>query len=65
MHMATTMFPLKAGTPCKAHTLPRHLWPNSVQHDLYVIHNRTKALRHLAALAGATPHLSMETISDS
>jgi hypothetical protein len=27
MNMATTMFPLKAGTPTKGQTLPHHLWP--------------------------------------
>ena len=45
MDMATTMFPLKATTPCKGQTLLHHLWSNSVLHDIYAIRNRTKALR--------------------
>jgi hypothetical protein len=64
MHMATTMFPLKASTPCKGQTLFHHLWPKSVLHDVYGIRNRTKALRRLAPLAATTPHLTLETISD-
>jgi hypothetical protein len=63
MHMATTMFPLKAATLGKGHTLPHHLWPKSVLHDVYALRARTKALRRLAAAAAATPLLTMEAIS--
>jgi hypothetical protein len=65
MHMATTMFPLKAFTPCKGQSIPHYLWPKSVLHDVYAIRNRIKALRHLASLAAAMPRLTMETISDT
>ena len=54
MHMATTMFPLKAATPDKGQTLPHHLWPKSVLHDVYALRTRTKALRRLAAEAART-----------
>jgi hypothetical protein len=64
MDLATKMFPLKAGTPAKAHTLPHHLWPKSVMHDVYAIRTRTKALRRLAALNATMPHLTMQDISD-
>ena len=50
MDLATTMFPLKADTPAKSQTLPHHLWPKSVLHDVYAIRTRTKALRRMAAL---------------
>ena len=63
MHMATTMFLLKAATPGKGQTLPHHLWPKSVLHDVYTLRTRTKALRRLAAEAAATPPLAMESIS--
>jgi hypothetical protein len=65
MHMATTMFSLKAGTTCKRQTLPHHLWPKAVLHNVYTIRNRTKTLRCLAALAAATPLLTLETMSDA
>ena len=65
MHMATTMFPLNAGTQNKGQTLPHHLWPKAVLHDIHTIHKRTKALRHLAALAATTPLLTLESISNT
>jgi hypothetical protein len=65
MYMATNMFPLKAGTPYKGQTLLHHLWPKLILHDVYVIHNRTKAIRRLTALAAATPNLMLETMSDT
>jgi hypothetical protein len=37
MHMAKTMFPLKAGAPGKGQTPPHHLWPNAVLHDVHII----------------------------
>jgi hypothetical protein len=63
--MATTMFPLKTGTPGKGQTLPHHLWPKAVLHDIHTIRNRTKALNRLATLAAATPLLTLEAISDT
>ncbi len=65
MHMATTMFQLKACTPNKGQTLPHHLWPKTVLHDVHSIRKRTKALRRLAALAAATPLLTLESISNT
>ena len=59
MYMATTMFQLKAGTPNKGQTFPHHLWPTAVLHDVHSIRKRTKALRRLAALAAATPLLTL------
>ena len=44
---ATTMFPHKPpATPGKG-TLPRHLWPNTVKHDVYQIRRRAKSIRRL------------------
>jgi len=65
MHMATTMFPLKAATPDKGQTLPHQLWSKSVLHDVHTIRNRTKALRRLASLVAVTPPLILETLSDT
>jgi hypothetical protein len=54
------MFQLKAGTPNKGQTLPHHIWPKAVLHDVHTIRKRTnKALRFLAALAVATPLLTL------
>jgi hypothetical protein len=65
MHMDTIMFPLKTGTPCKRQTLPHHLWPQAVLHDVHTVRNRDKAFRRLAVPAAATPLLTLETISDT
>ena len=65
MLMATTMFPLKSATPNKGQTLPYHLWPTAILHDVHPIRKRTKALRRLAALAASTPLLTMEFISNT
>jgi hypothetical protein len=65
MDLATTMFPLKAGTPAKGQTLPHHLWPKSVLHDVYAIRTRAKALRRMAALVATTPNLTMDSLSDT
>ena len=62
--MATTMFTLKDTTPCKVQTLPHHLWPKSVLHDIRTIRNRTKALRHLATVVAATPNPERMPLSD-
>ena len=44
---ATTMFPHKPpATPGKG-TLPRHLWPKSVRHDVSNIRHRAKSIRRL------------------
>ena len=64
MHMATTMFPLKAGTPNKGQTLPHHLWPKAILHEVHTIRKRTKALRRLATLSTATPLLTLESIAN-
>jgi hypothetical protein len=64
MHMAMNMFPLKAGTPGKGNTLHHHIWPKSSMHVGYAVRNRTKALRHLAALTAATAHLTLESLAD-
>ncbi len=63
MDLATNMFPLKAGTPTKGQTLPHHMWPKSVLHDVYAIRTRTKALRRLTALVATTPDLTMTSLS--
>ncbi len=59
MHLDTTMFQLKACTPHKGQTLPHHLWPKAVLHEVHTIRKRTKALRRLATLAAATPLLTL------
>ena len=59
------MFQLKASTPNKEQTLPHHLWPKAVLHDVHTIRKRTKALRRIAALAAATPLLTSESISNT
>jgi hypothetical protein len=64
MHMATTVFPLKAGTPNKSQRTPHHLWPKSVLHDIHAIRNRIKALRRLAALKTASPHLTRDSLAE-
>jgi hypothetical protein len=65
MNIATTMFPLKATTPCNGQTLPHHLWPKSVLHDIHAICNRTKAIRCLVTSMAATPDPEMETLIDA
>ena len=44
MDTATTMFPHKAVLPSSRGTLPRHLWPNSMRHDVAEIRRRAKAV---------------------
>ena len=44
---AKAMFPHKAAPPPTRGTLPRHLWPNSVRHDVAEIRRRAKAVRRL------------------
>ena len=52
---ATTMFPHKLpATPGKG-TLPRHLWPESVRHDVSNIRRRAKAIRRLIKHETKTP----------
>ena len=44
---ATTIFPHKPpATPGKG-TIPRHLWPNSMRHDISHIRRRAKSIRRL------------------
>ena len=55
---ATTMFPRKPPATPNRGTLPRHLWPKSVRHDVSNIRRRAKAIRCLIkheaiTLAGA------------
>ena len=63
MNLATKMFPLKADAPAKGQTLPHHLWPRSVLHDVYAIRTRTKALHRLSTLLATSPHLTMKSLS--
>jgi hypothetical protein len=44
---ATNMSPLKTPTPSSKGTLPRHLWPKSVRHNISCIRRRNKALHRL------------------
>jgi len=44
---ATTMFPHKPPATPSRGTLPRHLWPTSVLHDVSYVQRRAKAIRRL------------------
>jgi hypothetical protein len=55
MDTATAMFPHKAAPPPSKGTLPRHLWPNSVRHDVAKIRRRAKAIRRLIRIETHTP----------
>jgi hypothetical protein len=55
MDTATAMFPHKAAPPPSRGTLPRHLWPNSVRHDVAEIRHRAKAVRRLVRIEAKTP----------
>ena len=44
---ATTMFPHKPPAKPGKGTIPRHLWPKSVRHDISHIRRRTKSIRRL------------------
>ena len=51
MDLTTTMFPHKVAPPPPSRgTLPRHLWPNSVRHDVSEIRIRAKAVRRLVRI---------------
>jgi len=55
MATATTMFPHKVAPPPTRGTLPRHLWPNSVRHDISEIRRRAKAVRRLVRIEANPP----------
>ena len=50
MATATTMFPHKIAPPPTRGILPRHLYPNSVRHDVSEIRRRAKAVRRLVRI---------------
>ena len=50
MDTASAMFPHKKTPPPSRGALPRHLWPNSVRHDITEIRRRAKAIRKLLRL---------------
>ena len=54
MTTAKAIFPHKPAAPKKG-TLPKHLWPKSVRHDVDKIRRRVKTLRRLASLAARNP----------
>ncbi len=60
MVLAKFMLPLKATAPNKGQTLPQHLWPESVLHDIHSIRAKTKALRRIVKLACTTPDNALE-----
>ena len=47
MDTASTLFPHKATPPSAKGSFPRHLWPNTVRHDVNAIRRRAKAIRRL------------------
>ncbi len=49
------MFPHKAAPPPSRGTLPRHLWPNTVRHDVAQIRRRAKAVRRLVRIEANPP----------
>jgi hypothetical protein len=55
MDTATAMIPHKAAPPPSKGTLPYHLWPNSVRHDVAEIRRRAKAIRRLIRIETQTP----------
>ncbi len=55
MLLATNMLPHKPKAPATERTLPYPLWPKAVQHDIFAIRRRTKALRRLATLVASPP----------
>jgi hypothetical protein len=55
MATATTMFPHKVTPPPTRGTLPRHLWPNSVRHDVSEIRSQAKAVRRLVRIEANPP----------
>jgi hypothetical protein len=60
MDTASAMFPHKKSPSPTRGTLPRHLWPNSVRHDVTEIRRRAKAIRRLLRLE-ATPARNIPT----
>jgi len=62
---ATTTFPHKPPATLGQGTLPRHLWPKSVRHDVSNIRRRAKAVRrrikHETKTPACTQHESLTT----
>ena len=54
MESAIAIFPQKPAAPTRG-TLPHHLWPKSVRHDVANIRRRVKILRRLASLTARDP----------
>ena len=44
--------------------LPRHVWPNSVKHDVFIIRRRTKATRRIAKYVASAPNTVPVDLSD-
>jgi hypothetical protein len=55
MDTASAMFPHKAAPPPAKGTLPRHLWPKSVRHDVAEIRRRAKTVRRLVRIVASSP----------
>ncbi len=55
MATATNMFPHKVAPPPTGGTLPRHLWPSSVRHDVSKIRRLAKAVRRLGRIESNSP----------
>ena len=55
MDTAKSMFPHKATPPPSRGTLPRHLWPNTVSHDVAEIRRRAKVVRRLVRIETNPP----------
>jgi len=65
MDTATSMFPHRIAPAPSRNTLSRHLWPNSVRHDVANIRRRANAIRRLVRLAPKPQHATPEDISSS
>jgi hypothetical protein len=60
MESATAIFPQKQVAP-KRGTLPHHLWPKSVRHDVKNTRRRLKTLQRLTSLATRIPEGNIST----
>ena len=65
MDTATTMFPHRTAPPLSQSILPRHLWPNSVRHDVANIRRRAKTIRRLVRLESNPQQFTEEDLSPS
>ena len=64
MDTATTMFPHRTA-PIQRSTLPRHIWSNSVRHDVAKIRRRAKAIRRLVGLDCNSQRATVEDVPSS